>query len=135
MSPPYGNLHILHSEFNMYMLLIGNPHLADDLVLLAVRCEGVRPEPPAASALVSDTGQGWHLKAEARRGLSGRGYDLTDYTLYAVDQRRYHQGDAKRLRIGRRNDDVVQIAFGVEAHTIDAVREAAGRWREGQAAT
>lgn len=73
----------------MYMLLIGNPHLADDPVLLAVRCEGVRPEPPAAWALVSDTGQGWHLKAEARRGLSERGYDLTDYTLYAVDQRRY----------------------------------------------
>ncbi|MEU4574675.1 hypothetical protein [Nonomuraea sp. NPDC023979] len=108
-----------------------NPHLTADVVLLAVRREGVRPEPPVSWALVSDTGQGWHLERKAKDLLAGQGYALDDYTLYAVDQQVYEPRDVEQLRIGRRNDDIVHMAFGVEAHTIDAVRAAAGRWRQG----
>lgn len=70
--------------------MISNPHMTDDLALLAVRREGVRPEPPASWALVSDTGQGWHLERKARGLLGEQGYDLDQYTLYAVDQRDYN---------------------------------------------
>ncbi|WP_433444876.1 hypothetical protein [Nonomuraea sp. CA-141351] len=64
--------------------------LAHVPALLAVRWDSAtRPKPPATEALASDTGLGWYMEASARRQERGHDAEMSQYTLYAVDQRDY----------------------------------------------